>query len=371
MREKDPSKTLRPQGEQDQSSLQRIRRVVSPRQRTRPADPSAEGPSPASMKKPLVRSTGSRPQNQPVIARRSTTTASSRAQAPSRAARARSMTGAPTGGKAVYVALNTPGAEIRLPALPQIQAGWRLLSGILAVVLLFAIIAMSNLSLFQVSEAILAGAERLTADDINHELRVGGKASYLIKPAEIEQQMLEGFPDLASVRVEISLPARLTIQVIERQPVLTWKQGNTILWVDQEGFSFPVRGSEGVVELVQVEANGAPPAASSTEAKDAGQETAPPKIWQPKAFARTDLVTAIQNLGKQAPPGTPILYSPDYGLGWNDPQGWQVFFGSQTSEISEKMTEYQGIVDYLTRHNIHPRLISVEFPHAPFYRLEP
>jgi hypothetical protein len=58
-------------------------------------------------------------------------------------------------------------------------------------------------------------------------------------------------------------------------------------------------------------------------------------------------------------------------MGWSDPQGWQVFFGSSTADMDSKLVTYRGIVDYLNQKHIKPKLISVEFAHAPFYRMEP
>jgi hypothetical protein len=35
-----------------------------------------------------------------------------------------------------------------------------------------------------------------------------------------------------------------------------------------------------------------------------------------------------------------------------------------------KYQVYQSMIDYLTKNNIQPNLISVEYPSAPFYRVE-
>jgi hypothetical protein len=66
-----------------------------------------------------------------------------------------------------------------------------------------------------------------------------------------------------------------------------------------------------------------------------------------------------------------MQYDPSFGLGWQDPQGWMVFFGRNTSEITTKLLEYQTIIAALQERNITPALISLENLHAPFYRLEP
>jgi hypothetical protein len=88
------------------------------------------------------------------------------------------------------------------------------------------------------------------------------------------------------------------------------------------------------------------------------------------SFLDPGMVSTIIALGPQVPENTPVVYDPQYGLGWNDPEGWQVFFGSDTSDIQIKLTQYRAIVEQIKQQGLHPQLISVEFPYAPFYRLE-
>jgi len=57
-------------------------------------------------------------------------------------------------------------------------------------------------------------------------------------------------------------------------------------------------------------------------------------------------------------------------MGWIDPRGWKVYFGIDLSDLQVKEAEYQVIVDHLTQQGITPVMISVEFPHAPYYRTE-
>ncbi len=36
---------------------------------------------------------------------------------------------------------------------------------------------------------------------------------------------------------------------------------------------------------------------------------------------------------------------PKYGMGWQDPRGWSVYFGQNTQEIEMKKKIYQAILD--------------------------
>jgi hypothetical protein len=57
-------------------------------------------------------------------------------------------------------------------------------------------------------------------------------------------------------------------------------------------------------------------------------------------------------------------------LGWNDPNGWEVFFGSQGNDMNQKLAVYKSLVERLQSEGIQPALISVEYIHAPYYRME-
>jgi cell division protein FtsQ len=70
------------------------------------------------------------------------------------------------------------------------------------------------------------------------------------------------------------------------------------------------------------------------------------------------------------PADTQLVYDSQYGLGWEDQLGWEVYFGLQTSDMEQRLVVYQGVVDYLTDHGLQPELVSVEFIHAPYYRME-
>ena len=277
----------------------------------------------------------------------------------------------------VTIPLNTAGAELRLPVIPNLRLGWRLISAALVFCVAALLVAMWNAPFFQLSQAKLVGAKRLSASDINTVLKVDGISVIQVSPRDMEKDLKDAFPDLSSVKVSVSLPAGLTVRVTERQPVITWKVGDTVQWVDKDGYAFPPRGDGGT--LVEVDAQVAPktanPAAilngSSSSSSTPGASSSDTSGSSSNArFIDTGMVKAILTLGPQVPSGATILYSLDYGMGWNDPKGWQVYFGKNLEGMDTKLTQYQAIVAELSSEDIHPKLISVEFPRAPFYRLE-
>jgi hypothetical protein len=279
--------------------------------------------------------------------------------------------------KRYYFSLQTLGAEIRLPAIPTIKVSWRLLSSLIVLAMAAGLMTIWNNPSFQVYSVKLIGARRLTSEELISGLALTGMRVVEIVPQQITNDLIIAFPDLSAVKVQVALPAKLTVTITERIPVIAWQQNDRLQWIDQQGYAFPPRGeSEGIV-LVQ--AQGDPPqpipaieetAVTATPSPNTTAAAAAKVVKPAGPFLDPELVSAIIALGPQVPPNTPVVYDPQYGLGWNDPEGWQVFIGKDISDIQIKLAQYRAIVEQVKQQGIQPLLISVEFPYAPFYRLE-
>lgn len=82
------------------------------------------------------------------------------------------------------------------------------------------------------------------------------------------------------------------------------------------------------------------------------------------------VLKAAIDFSTQMPEGSALVYDSVSGMGWQDPRGWTVFFGSTLANMTFKQSEYQAIVDRLTALGISPTTISVEYADAPYYRTE-
>ena len=82
-----------------------------------------------------------------------------------------------------------------------------------------------------------------------------------------------------------------------------------------------------------------------------------------------DLVKAVLVLSKQAPKNTALVYDAQHGLGWKDARGWEVYFGD-AQDVTMKLRVYKAIINQLMADDTQPTLVSVEYVHAPYYRLE-
>ena len=269
-----------------------------------------------------------------------------------------------------YMPLKKKGAELQVPNMPRIEFGWRIISGAVFILSLAVIISFASLGTFQVSTIQLRGAQRLTVDNLLSELDLVGTSIIRVNPDQVRSTIEEHFHDLSAVSVSVGLPANITIQVVEREPVILWQQDSQTLWIDQEGVMFPVNGEEEVLQTVL--AVGDPPSAPQVFTPEVDEDTGEISHLLEQSFPRTteDFVRTVLSISNYIPDGIPLHYNAQFGLGWQDPQGWLVYFGRDTTNIDMKLAEYETIIGALAAENMTPTMISLEFLHAPYFRLE-
>jgi hypothetical protein len=265
------------------------------------------------------------------------------------------------------VALDVPGAELRLPALPQVHIGWRLVSGVMTIVLLAALYHVWNSPAYRVDEAEVTGLQRLSSVDVNAVLDVADEPIFTLSAAELQKKLIESFPEFSQVSVEIALRDKVLVTVEERLPILTWRQEGRTTLVDANGVAFPQRDSSAEVPALAVEASSAPP---GVEQVDSGESIlGMQSVAYAPQFMPVEMVSAILSMSGQAPPNSVLVYDAQHGLGWKAAEGWEVYFGDM-KDMGMKLNVYQALVKTFQRNDIHPVLISVEHVHAPYYRLE-
>jgi hypothetical protein len=261
------------------------------------------------------------------------------------------------------VALPTPGVEMRLPAVPQMQIGWRIVSFLISVGLSLALYFLWTAPTFQVQGAEVRGAERIPAYMIENAMYIHQRPIFVVEPDALERQLRRTFPGLTQVSVGVAFPARVVVSVEERVPVLAWEQGGRLWWIDAQGIAFPARGE--VEALPRVVAASAPPESTLPEI-DPPQEDG---IFV-QVFIAPEMIPSVLKLSDYLPNGAVLNYQPEHGFGWQDPRGWQVFFGIDVADIDAKVALYQKIVEQLEKEGVQPALINIEHLNAPYYRME-
>lgn len=250
-----------------------------------------------------------------------------------------------------------PHTSARSFGIPRPRMGWRLFSLLLLATLGTLLYLAFTRPELRVTEAQLTGSRIVTQAEVNAVLGASGQPIFLLDPSELETRLRLSFPEFSSVRVSVSLPNRLSVNVTERQPLIRWEQGGGYTWIAEDGVAFRPRGE--MDGLIAVMALSAPPA----------QENTATDSLSPAPFISAEMVRALKALAAHVPAGTPILYERGSGFSWNDPRGWRVYFGVSAGDVELKMRVYEAMVAALTQKGIRPALINVMYPTAPYYRL--
>ena len=277
--------------------------------------------------------------------------------------------------KQYYYTLGASGAELRLPAIPLMQIGPRLVSAFIVIVSALAVYLLGFSSQFQLSSYKVTGLQRVDRSDVEAVLQLNGTQMISIDPQAIQSSLAAAFPELTNIAVNLGFPAKLTINVTELQPVLAWQDGDATYWIDKNGTILPPRGE--VSGLQTINSSELPPlvalAASPEVTADASTANASTAAATPKTYwgQQVDLqfLNALIALPKEIAEGTELVYNSQNGLGWKDPRGWNVFIGRDLTNIDQKLSIYQSIVDGLEKQGITPsEMVSVEYIDAPYYK---
>jgi len=262
------------------------------------------------------------------------------------------------GRKGYDFAFNLGRTSVRAPVINLPALGSRWISAGLTLLLGILLYTLWTANTFTVTAAEVTGNQRLDSAEVYPNLGMAGQPIFKAVPSLIEKNLRTAFPDLESVSVRVSLPNHIRVSVVERGPVLAWFQDDKTTWIDPSGVAFAPRGD--IQGLIQVAVSGDP---SAPQVQDDTQES-----LLDRPFISPALVQAIIALSPQIPDGAPMIYDHSYGMGWQDPRGWSVFFGQDTQDIEMKKNVYQAITDSFSRQGIQPTLISVADLDAPFYK---
>jgi cell division protein FtsQ len=264
------------------------------------------------------------------------------------------------------------GVDVKMPSVPDLKPGWRMLSGFLSMALIAALIFVSNTAKLRVNNLKVTGLDRIKASEIADAINVGDMPIYAVDPIDIKDNIEKNFPGLKDVSVSVSLPAVINLSVIERQPVLAWQYNDLTVWVDAEGYLFPVHGKAG--NLLTIHAESAPPLKSITEDPEAADiltelATKPATKNAGKVMDEVLLNTALK-LNKNLGLDSNLVYNNRNGLGWTDKNGWNVYIGTRLDDLDQKMVVYKGIANQFIKQGTVPAMVSVESLYAPYYRTE-
>jgi hypothetical protein len=242
------------------------------------------------------------------------------------------------------------GGQVRLPALPEIHVGARLLSMPLLIVLLWLGYQMLTGVTFQVDQPEILGAAFMSEALVRSIAQVDDRPVFSIDPEGIAAQ-LESYPEIANAEVAVEWPNKVVIQLFERTPVIAWDDGGRKWWLSDDGVAFLEREAmPGMVVIV------------ADEPVLQIQDDPLAQVIDPV------ILRCAAELGALLPDAGILRFDLENGLVLEDARGWTVHFGSN-GDMAEKVRVYIRIGEWLHAQALQPSIVSVVNPNSPYYSL--
>lgn len=223
----------------------------------------------------------------------------------------------------------------------------RVIAGIMLLVVA-AVAAWFGLdSRFYVSSVTVTGATRTPQIDIARNSGLGGTHIVWVNAAETEAQILRTTPSLKSAKVSCQLPAKCTLKVEERMPVVAWQFGQAVTWIDADAMTFKPLETKEDLKLVTIEAIEGP-------ALMAGRPADPKVIAAALSVAR--LLSDVKR----------YRYSGARGLEFDDARGFPVYLGL-ADDMSDRVMIWKALRDNLIAREVQPKFVDIRYPLAPYY----
>ncbi len=243
------------------------------------------------------------------------------------------------------------GVEARLPAIPSVRVGSRLLTIILLVSLSLAFVRVLTSKDFYIEQAKVFGNKLLSSAQARSMAQVDGNLIFNIDPEQVVQQ-LKQYPEILSAEVDIHWPNQVEISLVEREPLVEWHDGGRTWWMSADGVAFIQHGSW--PDIVKVEAQ--------APVLHVFEDPLVPVI-------KPEVVSAAVELSANLPEIEILSYDPIYGLGFEESNGRVVHFGFE-GDMAVKVQMYRKLVERLSARNTNQVEIFLVNQDRPFYRLE-
>lgn len=198
---------------------------------------------------------------------------------------------------------------------------------------------------FYVMRPTLIGSLRVPAASIVAGSHIAGLHVMWINANAAEAALRQAVPQLESARVSCTLPANCSIGVAEREPLLVWRWGQAVVWIDRAGVAFPAQGD--APDLLTVDS-------IDTPAPVPGQTI------------DSMLMSAIVSAAAALPEVRQYRYSTAHGLEFDAANRTPVYLGVGAN-MADRVTVWRALYDSLGQRGIQPAYIDVRFPLAPYY----
>lgn len=243
------------------------------------------------------------------------------------------------------------GVEARLPALPTIYLGPRLLTILLLASMILVLGHVLSSSDFHVEQAKVIGNKLLSNDQARSMAQVDGNLIFLIDPQQVVDQLME-YPEVLSAEVDIGWPNQVQIQLVEREPIVAWDDAGRAWWISADGVAFIQHGTW--PDLVKIKV--------AETVLHVSEDPLVPVI-------EPEVINAAVTLRANLPEIETLDYDSVYGLGIEDAKGRTIYFGVE-GDMTVKVRMYQQIAELLSAGDLQQVEIFLTDQDHPFYRVK-
>lgn len=244
--------------------------------------------------------------------------------------------------------------EADSPTLPMslvpIQASWqdrlRRAPGLIFVGLLgYLLLYLFTDARFFVFEATIVGHRLVSAQEVYQQAGLDGQSIFFLNPQDVSSR-IQRLPYIKMAKVTCGLPARVRIEVVEREPAYLWQVGARLYWLDEEGVVMEPRGkSPDTIVFLDVDAQIRVPGSKVT-----------PEIPEAARILRTWL-----------PEQKVFQWSQSEGLSFRHHGGYPVYLG-QLTDLPAKLATLRALTEDFARNDIRPEFVDLRFAGRPYYR---
>lgn len=194
------------------------------------------------------------------------------------------------------------------------------------------------------------GAAHISPDAVFQASQLSGFHVLWVDRKATRARIREALPAVDSVKVRCGLPARCTLVVEERKPVVTWESEASLWWVDDEGVVFSAERARPEEALQGWLVRGPLPRDENNRLDE--------RVW-----------AALDELRQVEPAVAPVLhYVPERGFVFTDKRGWRVIVGKGAG-MDERLARLEQLASSLQARGLSPQFVDVRFPEAAYYSL--
>jgi hypothetical protein len=199
----------------------------------------------------------------------------------------------------------------------------------------------------------IVGVRHLDASVVYQAAGVDEQSIFWVQPGDVAARIrqLDGVKAV-QVRCEL-LPARVIIEVEEREPAVMWRalSQDRDWWLDEEGVVLPYHGDPNSPAMIFV--------IDSSERHLQVSERITPE----------GIVRSVQQLAAALPETRILFYEADRGLSFTqrlDGKEWPVYVGT-SEDLARKIQILRALADSFAAQGIYPGYVDVRWAGHPFY----